>query len=706
MRSNLNKLVVSTIEQSFKSKMLISINVIFLLIAIVSVNFTTVVDIFFSNDKVQVIHIIEDATNMLEQRLTENTNITITYENTANNEVVEVFLSEKSDGRLHLKLVSDVKVQDEIYNSIVEEVNYIKNENFTQNNNITEDDISILLEDVEVEIILNKLNQTMYDKYGYIILLISLVAYFIYTLTASQVSSTVGVEKSNKITEYMLTSMSSRSYLCFIILQNLVLAIIQPLLTFVYYLIANMINIVLVGDKINLSANTNNFNSNFANIDRELLLILGYTIIQIILSVIIVAIIQALITSRVTNKSDISSSNSLVIAIVVIATMIIPNFVNDGEIINIFLKIVAMIPILSTVLVPKLILLDQISMFMVVFSLVVSVITIICLLVFGSRYFRKGLLGIQSNKVKNKRTLTLNEIRFKNTIFYIGISLCLVILLSNSVGLIIPLVFAFLGYNGGNSTIWSTIITYTTYMLVPYLYFKLHLPKEDKKDVKNLKNTECIKYILITQPVVLIIQLIVSFIAEKLNITFSGISNDMIGVTGGILNSILVFTAVAILPAILEELLFRKGIMTLTKRYGVWFSIILSSAIFGIIHGNVIQSIFAFFMGMVIGFVYAKTKKLWPCIIIHLLNNGLAAIALINPSLEGTVTIITIVMAVIGLLMFIVRIKYIKQDYKLEKVYSCIYNKKVKYNIVFTCVPFLFSISFYVLIIIYTNIIF
>ncbi|MDD3107799.1 MAG: type II CAAX endopeptidase family protein [Alistipes sp.] len=76
---------------------------------------------------------------------------------------------------------------------------------------------------------------------------------------------------------------------------------------------------------------------------------------------------------------------------------------------------------------------------------------------------------------------------------------------------------------------------------------------------------------------------------------------------------------------ILEEILFRGIIQgSLTRRYGAWRGILIASALFGIIHGIPQQILNAFFIGVILGFIYERTGALLPVILIHGFNNALS----------------------------------------------------------------------------------
>lgn len=83
----------------------------------------------------------------------------------------------------------------------------------------------------------------------------------------------------------------------------------------------------------------------------------------------------------------------------------------------------------------------------------------------------------------------------------------------------------------------------------------------------------------------------------------------------------------AVLPALLEELVFRGFIMQPLRRYGDWFAIITSALIFGLVHGNMTQAPFAIFAGLALGYVNVVTGSMWTNILLHFCNNLVAVLS-------------------------------------------------------------------------------
>lgn len=84
------------------------------------------------------------------------------------------------------------------------------------------------------------------------------------------------------------------------------------------------------------------------------------------------------------------------------------------------------------------------------------------------------------------------------------------------------------------------------------------------------------------------------------------------------------FLAVVVAAPILEELLFRSIILGgFLKRYSPIKAIFWSALLFGVYHFNPAQIAGAFLIGLALGYLFWRTRSVWPCIVLHAVNNGL-----------------------------------------------------------------------------------
>lgn len=141
------------------------------------------------------------------------------------------------------------------------------------------------------------------------------------------------------------------------------------------------------------------------------------------------------------------------------------------------------------------------------------------------------------------------------------------------------------------------------------------------------------------KPSILIPAVFVSLGASVLgSIVVTIISGLFEGVTGliptapdfsmpeGIAANIVYVISMIVSPAIFEELMFRGVILQSLRRFGDGFALVVSSILFGLIHGNLIQGPNAMLLGLVIGYFVLRTGSIITGMVIHAVINGLSTV--------------------------------------------------------------------------------
>lgn len=93
-------------------------------------------------------------------------------------------------------------------------------------------------------------------------------------------------------------------------------------------------------------------------------------------------------------------------------------------------------------------------------------------------------------------------------------------------------------------------------------------------------------------------------------------------------NPVLTFFAAALMAPLGEECLLRGMVLRNLQKYkfSVTAAIIIQGVLFGVIHGNLIQGIYAIPLGILYGYVAYRTKSVWPSIMMHFINNSISQI--------------------------------------------------------------------------------
>ncbi|MEG1791875.1 MAG: type II CAAX endopeptidase family protein [Clostridia bacterium] len=83
----------------------------------------------------------------------------------------------------------------------------------------------------------------------------------------------------------------------------------------------------------------------------------------------------------------------------------------------------------------------------------------------------------------------------------------------------------------------------------------------------------------------------------------------------------------AVLPAFSEEVLMRGVVLNCAEQKRDYsYAIVLTAAMFSLMHGNAIQTVHQFLLGMVLAYIVIASKSLWAGIILHFLNNFLSIV--------------------------------------------------------------------------------
>ena len=100
------------------------------------------------------------------------------------------------------------------------------------------------------------------------------------------------------------------------------------------------------------------------------------------------------------------------------------------------------------------------------------------------------------------------------------------------------------------------------------------------------------------------------------------------------------YVAIGILAPLAEEVVFRGAILRtlldMMSKKNHWVAIMISAALFGVVHGNTAQFVNALLMGLLLGWMFYRTKSLVPGILLHWVNNTVAYVmANLVPSSDG-----------------------------------------------------------------------
>ena len=127
---------------------------------------------------------------------------------------------------------------------------------------------------------------------------------------------------------------------------------------------------------------------------------------------------------------------------------------------------------------------------------------------------------------------------------------------------------------------------------------------------------------------------------------------------------------ICLVPAVLEEFLFRGLITQGLKKFGKVTALIVSALLFTFYHMNAAQTPYQLLLGLVFSFVALETGSVIPTTILHFVNNLVVLILCYAvPDFAGFNIVSDTLVVVLGLVVLIASLWYV---FKLSKIPSCV----------------------------------
>lgn len=125
-----------------------------------------------------------------------------------------------------------------------------------------------------------------------------------------------------------------------------------------------------------------------------------------------------------------------------------------------------------------------------------------------------------------------------------------------------------------------------------------------------------------------------------------------------------------ILGPIVEELIFRGAVLRSLEKYGKVFAIVVSSILFGLFHGNLIQGIFAVLVGLVLAYVTEEYSIKW-AILLHIVNNTVSDldglfVKILGENVATFINITVLTVAFIIAMIYLIRNRKNIKEYRME----------------------------------------
>ena len=724
------EIVKFDVERSIQNKWFVILNILMLISILIATNWSNISkfmsdhDINIASGEKFTIQVL-DPENLvygdIEEAFKDDENIKLekveennySKENIPKNDLLLLEVKSDEDKILDLKVVSKEGVDTIVYDKLYEVLKESRSKIFANKVGVTVDELEVLNEDLKLDREMLGVDAENSDTKEMIKLISTMIVYVCLIFVLSRIASEIANEKVSKSIEYVMTSVSAKEYLLAKVLSSTITIVIQLIYSIVYYMMGNMISSLFV------SANSGAISIDIiGKIDKSVISYVLAMIGYLIFTVFLTALIQAALSSKTTSVTEAGNTTMLLLMVVVVLYVLSNGMINPYTKVTTAMYIVSCLPIVSTFFVPSMMIIGQATTLQIIISFVVLILSIPFIFNTCAKVFKNGILDYSPSKKKGllslgkkkeqeeltlaeKQDIDLRKSKAKKFAFTIGMALILFIILETITSLVLE--FTLPAYLNGNFDRSTILVIENSITLIVSLglasgFIKLYSSdiEVNKSEKKNLKGFQKFQVIFIGITIIAIIQIVINYLYKKF-----GVTGDIFEAAGiapqKTFWGILIFVVgMALVPAIFEELLFRKWILNSSKRYGNLFAVVFSAVLFGIYHFNINQGIFAFLVGLLFGTIAVYTGGIKYTCLLHFLNNGFGCLQMILGTDSMILSyIIDIIMAisVIGIILILKNLPKLKninkEDLKINK--DCKYLLK---NYTFVISMFLFILMF------------
>jgi len=166
-------------------------------------------------------------------------------------------------------------------------------------------------------------------------------------------------------------------------------------------------------------------------------------------------------------------------------------------------------------------------------------------------------------------------------------------------------------------------------LIIPYFLMSLVLKKNYKGDLiprKKIGKLPAFAWISVGMGCCVGANYVTAIVIELFKQFGYELTKSEYAKPSSVIECVAIVFSTALAPALCEEFAMRCCALGALRKYGKGFAVVAVSIVFGLIHGNVIQFVFAFLLGLVFGYITIATDSILPAMFIHGLNNGISVV--------------------------------------------------------------------------------
>ena len=431
MKNKLMFLIGEGIKRKVNTKTFKIVNIILILAIPILINIDTIIKFFGGDfDTATEVYINDETNNLYDTFIntfeqTESFTISQTdiefkkleeSKEDLENDIKEdesknIILTIKSDEEniLTAELTTYDEVDSGLEQRILNTLNTIRMNIATQQSNISAEELANIYKSVEIsKVMLN----TEYDEaaeniktFSYTLIPIFIIPFFLIVIFVIQmIGAEINEEKTSKSMEIIISSVSPKTHFISKMVTVNAFVLLQSILMLIYGAIG-----LIVRSKINGTGIIESFGINLNQVGemistssllQEVILALPLIIILLVLSIIAYSLLAGILASMTTSIEDYQQLQTPMMILIMVGyylALMASGFENAT-----FITVFSIIPFISALLAPVLLIMGQIGITEIIISIILLIIVIGLFFKYGIRVYKVGILNYSTSKLWTK----------------------------------------------------------------------------------------------------------------------------------------------------------------------------------------------------------------------------------------------------------------------------------------------------------------
>lgn len=412
-----------SLGKKIKSKWFIVVNIIILVVISALINMDSIIKLFggdFNNneeilviDNIGVIDTFKNVYEINNKYLKSETKYSIeeykegydsAIEEIKDTDKILIVIDKDETNYITSKLITNSSMDTITYTIISNTLDSVKREEVLKSYNITNEMYEKIESKVEVErIILDSENTDDNMLTNLVVTIITMPFFFLTVYLVQMIGAEINEEKSTKSMEIIISNVSAKTHFISKIISSNVFVLIQGALLLIYCIIGVIIRYFVSGSIINslpVELTTLGSTLSSSGIMDNIKIVLPLMLLLLIITLFAYSIVSGVLASVTTNMEDYQQIQTPIV-LILLAGFYLSSLASIFKG-SIFIKVASYLPFISSLLAPTMYALGEFSLFDMLISILLMVVTILLLMKYGFRIYKVGILNYSDNNLWKK----------------------------------------------------------------------------------------------------------------------------------------------------------------------------------------------------------------------------------------------------------------------------------------------------------------